>query len=246
MDKKAQAGIVLICTILGFFVSVQVKNVGQNDSGSYVSAIRYEQLQDMLMTEKEKTEALYKQVMEYKDEILKYQENASEESGTIELLKNELDKAEVLSGLSEVTGPGVTVTLTDGDSNSSVNVDSNMYIIHDEDVLRVLNELRAAGAEAISLNGERIVATSEIRCAGPTISVNNTRTAAPFVINAIGNPSELESALKMRGGVADILSRWVKIDIVQQEELTLPAYKGLMDFKYADKRSGDSNETDKK
>ena len=67
-----------------------------------------------------------------------------------------------------------------------------MYIIHDDDLLRVINELRAAGAEAIAINGERIVAMSEIRCAGPTLSVNNNRSAPPYEIKAIGNPNNLE------------------------------------------------------
>ena len=85
---------------------------------------------------------------------------------------------------------------------------TNLYIIHDEDILKVINELRAAGAEAISLNDQRLISTSEIRCAGPTISVNNTRVAAPFVIKAIGNAKSMEDAIKMRGGVAETLSVW--------------------------------------
>ena len=67
-----------------------------------------------------------------------------------------------------------------------------MYIIHDEDLLRVLNELCAAGAEAISINDQRIVATTEVRCAGPTVSVNNVRSAPPYVIKAIGNPKKFD------------------------------------------------------
>ncbi len=76
---------------------------------------------------------------------------------------------------------------------------SKLILIHDEDLLKLVNELKAAGAEAITVNEQRVVASTEIRCAGPTISVNNNRISPPYVIQAIGDPAGLESALKMRG-----------------------------------------------
>ena len=101
-------------------------------------------------------------------------------------------------------------------------------------MLRVINELRAAGAEAISINGERLVSTSEIRCAGPTLSVNNNRSAPPYVILAIGNPSNLASALKLRGGVLDTFKFWgIQADLTQPEVVKVPAFKGRRIFEYA-------------
>ena len=110
----------------------------------------------------------------------------------------------------------------------------NLYVIHDEDILRVVNELRAAGAEAISLNGQRLTATSEIRCAGPTMSVNNVRSAAPFEIIAIGDSSTLENALKMRGGVVDTLKVWgIQMAISPRTSVQVPPFNGPSPFRYA-------------
>ena len=110
----------------------------------------------------------------------------------------------------------------------------NLYIIHDEDLLRVLNELRAAGAEAISVNDQRIVAMSEIRCAGPTISVNNVRSAPPYVIKAIGAPKTLSSALRLRGGVVETFEFWgIQVKIKTVEKLHIPALKAPRSFEYA-------------
>ena len=106
-------------------------------------------------------------------------------------------------------------------------------VMHDEDLLKVVNELRAAGAEAVSINGQRMTATSELRCAGPTLSVNNVRSAPPYEIRAIGDIKTLENALKMRGGVAETLKVWgISMDIRTSENVLVPAYKGSTKLKY--------------
>ena len=111
----------------------------------------------------------------------------------------------------------------------------NLYVIHDDDILRVINELRAAGAEAISINGQRLVGTSEIRCAGPTLSVNNVRSAAPFEIHAIGDKTTLENALKMRGGVVETLKVWgIQLEITASDAVYVPPYKGIRKYEYAE------------
>lgn len=101
-------------------------------------------------------------------------------------------------------------------------------------MLRVVNELRSAGAEAISLNGQRLIGSSEIRCVGPTVLVNERRLAAPFVISAIGNPQTLESSLKLRGGVIENFKFWgIKADIVQSDKVRIPAFQGKRTFEFA-------------
>ena len=230
---KSQIAIGISCLILSFFVVLQIKSVKNSTVSSYPSQVRLEQAQELLRLEKEKTEALYKQVMEYKDEIAEYQEHTQTEDGVIELLKTELRNAEIQAGTVSVEGPGIEITMEDGTGTAPGLTDDNLYIVHQDDVLKVLNELRAAGAEAISVNGQRVIATSEIRCAGNTISINNTKTAAPFVIKAIGDPDQMESGLMIRGGVMDELSSWIKIEIKKvSKDLVIPAYMGKFEFKH--------------
>ena len=101
-------------------------------------------------------------------------------------------------------------------------------------LLQEINELRAAGAEAISLNDQRIVAMSEVRCAGPTVSVNNVRSAPPYVIKAIGAPKTLTSALRLRGGVAETFEFWgIQVKIKSSEKVRIPALKEPRNYKYA-------------
>ena len=110
----------------------------------------------------------------------------------------------------------------------------NIYILHDSDILLVVNELKDAGAEAISINGERLTALSEIRCVGSVVSVNNVRISTPFIINAIGDSDTLESALLFRGGVvSELMNYGFEFDIKKMDSVTVPAYKGAISFKYA-------------
>ncbi|MDR0405940.1 MAG: DUF881 domain-containing protein, partial [Clostridiales bacterium] len=101
-------------------------------------------------------------------------------------------------------------------------------------ILWLINELCDAGAEAIQLNGERIVATTEIRCAGSTVSVNNNRYAEPFEITAIGDSANMENALLMRDGVYDTLRGYgIEITVKKAGKVTVNAYRGNIAFKHA-------------
>lgn len=150
-------------------------------------------------------------------------------------LKEELDMARILAGVTELSGPGVEVTLNDSNISLKPGDNPNLYVLHDEDVLRVLNEIRAAGAEAISINGQRLLANTEIRCTGPTIVLNkNKRLAPPYVITAIGNPDTLEGSIKMKGGVAETLQFWgIQVGVKKIPQVTVPPYSGGISFDYA-------------
>ncbi|WP_295165029.1 DUF881 domain-containing protein, partial [Selenomonas sp. F0473] len=138
------------------------------------------------------------------------------------------------AALLPLTGEGVIVRMDDSTKKVKSGENPNLYVIHDDDLLRVINELRAAGAEAISVNGQRLIGTSEIRCAGPTLSVNNVRSSAPFEIRAIGDKKSLENSLKMRGGVVETLSVWgIQLDITASDDVYIPPYRGSIRQTYA-------------
>jgi uncharacterized protein YlxW (UPF0749 family) len=98
----------------------------------------------------------------------------------------------------------------------------------------VINDLRGAGAEAISINGQRILATSEVRQAGNHINVNLTRLSPPYKITAIGNPGTLKSSLEIKGGLVEYLAaNGVQVEVQQSDSLQAPAYSGPLRFDYA-------------
>lgn len=218
--KQGQVSIAFVCVVLGIMLAVQFRTT--QDIRSSIPYQRVEDLsQRLAQTEKER-DGLLKEVHELR------QASGSEASS------KEAELIKMSAGVLAVEGPGIIITIDDSKRVSKPGENPNLYLIHDDDILKVINELWAAGAEAMSINEQRLIASSEIRCAGPTLSVNNVRYSPPYDIRAIGDPQTLENALKMRGGVVETLQFWgIQITIKPQELVTIPAYKGTMHYELA-------------
>lgn len=218
--EKGRLSIACVCMVLGFMLAVQFRTTQDINKG--MPAQRVEVLTERLQELESENASL-------QDELKDIRESAGAEQG-----RRVSQDIELLSGSTALEGPGIIVTIDDSTQKSNAGADANLYLVHDEDLLKVINELRAAGAEAISLNGQRLTANSEIRCAGPTVSVNNVRSAPPFEIRAIGNAKDLENAINMRGGVADTLKVWgITLKVETPEKVWIPAYKNAISYKYA-------------
>ncbi|EEQ48241.1 DUF881 domain-containing protein [Selenomonas flueggei] len=226
MEQFRRGGwlIALVCILIGFMIAVQFRTA--QDSKGSLSQQRIEELSDRLLkTEHERDEL--------SEELHKMQTATGDAENT-----QDQDMLRYRAALIPLAGEGVIVHMDDSTKTVKAGENPNLYVIHDDDLLRVINELRAAGAEAISVNGQRLTGISEIRCAGPTLSVNNVRSSAPFEIRAIGDKKSLESALRMRGGVAETLGVWgIQIDIKTSDNVYIPPYRGSIRQTYAHETS---------
>lgn len=170
--------------------------------------------------------------------VARYEAAMGEEGTAVRVLKEELDKVRMLAGMVPVKGPGVVVTMNDSPKKPKPTEDPYYYLVHDQDIQAVVNELWAAGGEAIAVNDQRVVAQTSVRCVGPTVLVNSVRLTPPYLIRAIGAPATLETALKMNGGVLESLrasvERGVRIDVEAKKEIQLPEFKGSGTFRYAE------------
>lgn len=222
MEQFRRGGwlIALVCVLIGFMVAVQFRTA-QDAKGS-LSQQRIEEISDrLLQTEHERDEL--------SEELHKMQTAAASTDN-----QQDKDLLRYRAALVPLEGEGVIVRMDDSTKPAKAGENPNLYVIHDDDLLRVVNELRAAGAEAIAINGQRLTGTSEIRCAGPTLSVNNVRSSAPFEIHAIGDKKSLENALRMRGGVAETLGVWgIQLDIKASNDVYIPPYRGSIRQSYA-------------
>ena len=152
----------------------------------------------------------------------------------------EWDRLSMFSDLAPVVGPGVIVTMSDSPAISGQGMDPalgsdiNYGIIHDVDILRVVNDLFAAHAEAIAVNNQRVGPRTAIRCVGPVVNVNQVGLAPPFRVEAIGDPATLQGAMGLPGGVVQQLKGVGCIITVETaKKLMLPAFDGAVDFRYA-------------
>lgn len=223
----------VVFALVGYLLASQLQSVRINTQAAAADTQRLETLQELYNQETGKTESLEKQLMQVQEDLERYRQAALEGSAQGEALRLELERLEIAAGLVEVEGPGVTVILSDSTAVNTTGDEAN-YLIHDNDLLSVVNELRSAGAEAISLNGERLLATSEIRCTGAVVTVNGRQYASPYIIFAIGEPTTLYNALTMRNGVVDVLSQWkIQVQVTSSAQLTIPKYQGAVTYDYA-------------
>jgi uncharacterized protein YlxW (UPF0749 family) len=129
------------------------------------------------------------------------------------------------TGLVGVEGPGITVTLDDAPAREP-DMPSSWFIIHDHDIRTILNDLKKAGAQAIAINGERVVPMSEQICAGPTILINGNRYPVPYVIEAIGDPYALYEAMDISYKVAELREFNIQVDIKKAESIRISKFSG--------------------
>lgn len=138
-----------------------------------------------------------------------------------------------VGGFTDVMGPGVEIIIDDSTKDLGPWDNPNDLLVHDLDLLLVINELKESGAEIISVNGQRIVDTSSITCSGYTVRINGRFYGKPFRINAIGDGSRMSAALIGPGGYGTVLKEWgliFKVTIVDQ--IKIPAYINDRSYKY--------------
>ncbi len=175
-------------------------------------------------------------IIKIKEEELKLLENISKgDDNIIDILIKDIRHNKIHSGLTALNGPGIVLIMYDNPEERVVGFDINDDIIHDGDILNIINDLRIAGAEAISINDERVVSTSEIKCNGPVIRINGRSSATPFVIKAIGDPTLLYASLNAPGTYGDILKNLYHIgfETTIEDSVKIPAFTKNINFKYA-------------
>ncbi|MEA4902851.1 DUF881 domain-containing protein [Desulfitobacterium sp.] len=233
LPKKGKLLIAMAACIIGALFVILIKTTGTQGSLStrsdtvVPSLIQVEQENQQLVNDNEKL----------KQELKQYQMGENANSLTFQ----QLQKAKVSAGLTEVKGLGIRITLDDAKTYTNESDDPNYYLIHEEYIRQIVNWLWNGGAEAISVNGQRITSATEVFCSGSYIQINGTLQMAPYIIEAVGDQHNLQSALKFYF--------WDRLGEYQQqygitrtleapdETLTIPAGQ-LKKFKYAEPVKG--------
>lgn len=241
MNKKSISLVLgLMCLVLTCGIAIQIKTV--NGTGTTVSTNAKEnELRDAVLKAKEKYDNLYEELERMEEQLEIERTNATQNNTELEQLENEIKQGNKILGLSEVTGYGITITANDNQkiSLNSWMSDPNWLLVHDTDLINIVNELRNAGAEAISINDQRILTTTAIECDGNVVRINGEKVAAPFEIKAIGLPEALASIDRF-GGYTNYLREErfldVKVEPANKEKITIPKYTGVMKYEYIESK----------
>lgn len=238
MKNKLQSIILgIMCFVLTILICIQVKTVSKN--GTTVSVNQQEsELKSQVLKMKEKYENQYAELEKLEKELEATRKDITSHNEELKNLEEKINEDNMLLGMTDVKGKGVTVVLQDGVKNSTTTSiielsDLSELLIHDADVLRVVNELKNAGAEAISINGKRVVNTTAISCDGNVIVVNGEKIGTPIEISAIGLPEQLSTLNRPGGTLEYFVEDGKKVNFIKNQKVEIPKYTGVFNFKYA-------------
>ena len=212
----------LICFIIVYVMMIQFKTVEQTDI-SGIEFMRETELRDSLANWKTKYEEAQLQLEDVNNKIADYEEKKESDEETQKLLEEDLNESNMLLGKTDVEGEGIILTLQDNSEQT----------ITYSNLLEIINELNLAGAEAISINEERVIAMTDFANVGNFIIINSKRITSPYTIKAIGDQTYLQSALNIKGGLIDnykSLGYTVKLEV--KNNIEIKKYNGEMTLKY--------------
>ena len=226
--------------ILGIFIAIQMKIKVEVYAPVTINALEMTK-NEIVNINTEITEL--NRIIESREEELQILDSIAQgDENIIDLFIEDIKQNKMNLGQISLQGPGISISMYDNPEERPFDFDLNDDIIHDIDILNIINDLKLAGAEAISINGERIISTSEIKCAGPTIRINDRTSATPFVIKAIGDPKQLTASIDAPGTNGYILKNVLNkgFDTTIEDLIIIPGYRGTLNFRYA-KPSGEGD-----
>lgn len=217
--KRWLVPVTLISSTIGVLLSVQYKS--QIDERQAAPSRRLENLAFMLKSTEKANQQLSEQVNQLQERVAKRSAAAGP-----------LSQAPGLS-YPPMEGPGLEVTLSESGAESKMD-DGTSAVVHAEDLLKIINELRSGGAEAVALNGQRLTEVSEVITAGQHVVVNKRAIVAPYVIAAIGPASEMRNTLQLRGGVVEYLQFYgITVKAEPRKKLMVPGADWLPELRHA-------------
>lgn len=230
-QKSYRVLIALVTIILTASITLQIRTM-KKASSEISFAFVNDELKDTLLSWREKYQEAERNLENSNKELAEARKNAASRTHETEEIAAKLKINNMLLGLTDVTGNGIQIKVEDS-KVTLITEDINMYLVHDADLREILNELSNAGAEAVEINGERIIGTTCITCAGNIISINGTRISSPFIIKAIGNQETLYGAITRPGGYIQLMqNQTIPTEVKKMQNMRINKYSGVLKSDY--------------
>lgn len=216
--------LLIVCIITGFIIGFSYNLSKDNRAIGIILSNEYQQenvYRQQLISQQERNKELSDELQALDEKVRQYElDLASDETQYEEMLEKAND-LRLLLGHLPVSGEGIRVKLEDGEYDPS-STNPNDYIVHESHIFKIITEMKIAGAEGLSINGQRLTANSYIVCNGPVITVDGNQYPAPFVIEAIGNKDTLADSLEINGGVMDqLLNDRIIVTVEKSDKIQL-------------------------
>ncbi|KOY82587.1 DUF881 domain-containing protein [Lysinibacillus macroides] len=225
---RKQFELLIVCITTGFIIGYSYNQAQDKREAGTIDSELFEQeesYREELIAQQERNKELSEELNSLQEQIRKYEKSFAADEKAYQKLVEQAEDLRLLLGELKGEGKGVRITLQDGDYDPK-SFNPNDYIVHESHIFKLLNELKISGAQAIAINGQRVMATSYIRCNGPVITIDGTQHPAPFVIEAIGDAKTLLASLNLNGGVVDqLLNDNIVVSLEESQKLTMPKVK---------------------
>jgi uncharacterized protein YlxW (UPF0749 family) len=219
-----------VCLVIGLMISVSSLNARGYD----LRPGRNTELVEVIRDRSRYNADLTREVGELREQVDALTARAADAPD----VSGQIEESGRATGLDRVTGPGVTVTLTDAPASvQAPGLDEDLLVVHQQDIQAVANVLWASGAEAMTIQGQRVISTTGIKCVGNSVVLHGTPYAPPYVISGIGDPDRMAAGLTASDHLR-IYQQYVDryglgYSQKREESLLFQGYRGAVDLQYA-------------
>jgi uncharacterized protein YlxW (UPF0749 family) len=214
-----------------------------NSEGTDLRPGRYTDLASLVEAEADDYAELQERAASLKQQVDRLTEQVDD--ADVRRLRHQIDDLRDPAGLEPRSGPGVTVTLSDApdeliEQAAEDDLNVNPWVVHQQDIQAVVNAMWAGGATAVTIEGQRVITTTGIKCEGNAVQLQGVPYPQPYEIQAVGDPEEIQAALDADPAVsgfradADDPAIQVGWDFDEEDDVEAPAYAGLQDITYAE------------
>ncbi|SHJ60717.1 Uncharacterized conserved protein YlxW, UPF0749 family [Clostridium cavendishii DSM 21758] len=235
-NKEVSLFVFIASIIIGLLISFNI-SLKPSAPKSQLSAKEYQEAV-------KKKNSLYNDIAKLREnnknisnKINEYNYSTKKEENLVKAINRELEENKALTGLGAAHGKGIRIIISDseqkiGSANTDNDEEQALKLVHDNDLLLIMNDIRVARGEAIAINNERLMFNSEIICYGAFVRFNKTtRSPEPYYIDVIGEPEFLKNALLAAGShLKSLILRGISVEIETHDDIKLEAYKGKIDF----------------
>ncbi|MCH4237713.1 DUF881 domain-containing protein [Clostridium tyrobutyricum] len=231
--KSSEANIFLFIAalIIGILLSMNISiskgNVLKNKK-VFLSTAQYQDAYNLRNKLRSEILGEMEKYNEYSNKLKKYENDDKNQVQVKNSISQELQQDKIILGKTALEGQGIKLEINDGPTNDGMDAfQYQMRIVHNTDIIQVINDLKNSGAEAISINGHRIIDRSEIYCSGPFLRVNGIKISSPFLIYAIGNKEVINSYMMSNENYLKLMiMRKIVVNINEMDKVYIPAYNG--------------------
>ena len=228
--RTARLGTALVCLVAALLISISAVNA----RGSDLRPARTTDLVGLVQDQSRRNGELTRRLTALRAEV----DGLTDAENSTSDLPQRLQQQEAYAGLTAVSGPAVTVTLDDAPASVAADgVDPDLLVVHQQDIQAVVNALWSGGAEAMTIQGQRVISTTGVKCVGNTVVLHGVPYAPPYVISALGSHARLEAALGASEPVRIYRQYVTAYGLVYDEQAqaraTFGAHEGSLDLEYA-------------